>query len=278
MIAETKKPKVSVLMPVLNGLAFLKDSIESILSQSFNDFEFVIVNDVSTDGATELLNEYAKKDKRIRILQNKKNIGIVSSLNRGLRECCGEYIVRMDADDIAIRDRIEKQIKVMDSDQKIAVLGGSVSYIDARGKELGIIRHCFLGKSYLSTTPLLHPTVVIRKNYLTRNGLCYREKYYFAQDYFLWLELSKVGKISAIDNIVLKYRITKGAGRIKGLKMVIWHTLKVKKDAIFVLKMKPNLKDIGRICLELLLMLLPARVILHLYLRLTFGKGTKINL
>ncbi|MFC1646046.1 glycosyltransferase family 2 protein [Candidatus Omnitrophota bacterium] len=272
------KPKVSVVMPVLNGLPYLKDSIKSILTQTFTDFELVIVNDVSTDGSTELLHEYAKKDKRIRVLQNEKNMGIVFALNRGLNESIGEYIVRMDSDDIAVKNRIEKQVAVMENDPSVAVLGAAVSYIDSLGRELNVIRYCALGNGNLTRCPLLHPTVIIRKSHLERYGLCYREKYYYAQDYFLWLEIGKVGKISAINDVVLQYRITKQAGRVRELKMIILTTLKVKKDAIFVLKIKPNLEAIGMIFMELFLLLLPARAILHLYLRLTFGKGKKINL
>jgi len=274
---DTKNLKVSVLMPVLNGLPYLKDSIDSILSQTFKDFEFVIVNDLSTDGTTELLNDYAKKDKRVRILQNKTNKGIVFSLNRGLKESSGDYVVRMDSDDIAINDRIEKQVEAMDKDPDIAVMGSAASYIDATGNELGIITIPELDSSILIRSPLNHSTAIIRRKHLTQYGIYYKEEFYSAQDYFLWLRLSKVGKISALNDILLKYRLTKDNSINKKTKEILWDTLMAKKYAIFVLKIKPNAKAIIKMFLELILLLLPAKVVLFLHLKISFRKGLMIN-
>ena len=233
-----QKPKVSVLMPTYNIAEFLGKAIESILSQSFIDFEFIIVDDGSTDDSTRVLGEYAEKDPRIRIIRNEQNKGIVYSLNRGLKECRGEYIARMDADDIALRDRLERQIAVMEADPHTVVLGAALSYIDKSGKELGVVRRCSLNKSLLAQNPLLHPTVVFRRAVLEQHGLCYLEKYLYAEDYFLWLQLSRLGKIDALDDIVLKYRLTNNATRMSHLKGVLRATLNVKKNGIFCLRIK----------------------------------------
>ena len=115
-------PKVSILMPVYNSAEFLREAIESMLSQSFKDFEFLIVDDGSTDGSAGILAEYVEKDSRIRIIRNEKNQGIVYSLNRGLKECTGEYIARMDSDDIALKERLDKQIAVLDKNPDIIAL------------------------------------------------------------------------------------------------------------------------------------------------------------
>ena len=108
-------PRASVLMPTYNDGRFIRQAIESIRGQTFADFEFIIVNDGSTDDTAEILAEYARRDGRIRVLTNDRNMGIFASLNRGLDVCRGEYVVRMDADDIAIADRMEKQLAVMDA-------------------------------------------------------------------------------------------------------------------------------------------------------------------
>lgn len=273
-----KNVKVSVVMPTFNSARFISDAIDSILSQTFQDFEFIIVDDGSTDGTARLLSEYAQIDKRIKVISNEKNKGIVFALNRGLQACRGDYIVRMDADDIAIKNRIEKQVAAMDADKDICALGGSLSYIDALGNDLGIIRHCELNKLILTKTPLLHPTVIIRHSSLIQNGLYYQEKYRFAEDYFLWLQLSRIGKISAINDVVLQYRLNNQATKIKKLKSSILATLRVKKDAIFILKIKPTLSDIIMICIESLLLLLPSSLTLSLYFKINFGKRIKINL
>ena len=271
-------PKVSVLMPVYNDLAFLKDAMESILSQKFGDFEFIIVDDGSIDGCLALLSEYAKKDNRIQLVRNEKNIGTTASLNRGLKLCRGTYVVRMDADDISIKSRIEKQVAIMDKNPQISVLGSAVSYIDALGKDLGVTRQCALGGANLRRTPLIHSTVIIRKDHLDQYGLHYNENYRYAQDYFLWLQISKIGTIAATNDILVKYRISKEAARVEKLKDVLWATLKIKLTAIFILKIKPKLKDIVRIILEFVLLCLPKHLVLLIYLKMMFKKGVRVNL
>ncbi len=273
-----QKPKVSVLMPTYNIAEFLGKAIESILSQSFIDFEFIIVDDGSTDDSTRVLGEYAEKDPRIRIIRNEQNKGIVYSLNRGLKECRGEYVARMDADDIALRDRLEKQVVVMEADPQTVVLGAALSYMDKNGKELGVVRRCSLNKSLIAQNPLLHPTVVFRRAVLEQHGLCYLEKYRYAEDYFLWLQLSRLGKIDALDDIVLKYRLTDSATRMRHLKGVLRATLNVKKNGIFCLRIRPTIGDVLRFFLEGLLLFLPSSLVRYLYLRMIFGKNVKVTL
>lgn len=273
-----KAPKVSVLMPVFNSSRYIKESVESVLSQSFNDFEFVIVDDGSTDETPAILEEYALQDNRIRIIRNEKNMGIVYALNRGLKVCHGDYIVRMDADDVATQDRLKKQVAAMEADSRICVLGGALTYIDAEGNDLGVVRYCRFNDTRLSGTPLLHPTVIIRRAVLLDNRLNYSEKYKFAEDYFLWLQLSKVGKVSAINDVVLKYRINSNATKIKRLKATLLATLKVKKDAVLLLHIFPRPKDIIIACAEIILLLLPWRLVLFIYLKMTFGSKSRINL
>lgn len=268
---------MSVLMPVFNNRLFIEEAIESILAQTFQDFEFIIINDGSTDGSKELIENYSRKEQRIRVISDDDNRGIVPALNRGLRACCGEYIVRMDADDISIKDRIERQIAVMEINQDICVLGGAMSYIDTSGKELGIVRYCEYNKSILAKTPLLHPTVIMRREYLSKHALCYMEKYNFAEDYFLWLQLSRFGRISAIDDIVLKYRVHKQATKVKQVKGTIWATLKAKKDAILILKIRPSVSDIFIMCMEFILFLLPSGLVLFLYFKTAFKKPISVE-
>jgi len=199
-------------------------------------------------------------------------------LNRGLKECRGEYVARMDSDDIALRDRLEKQIAVMEADPNTIVLGGALSYIDRSGKELGVVRRCSLDKSLIAQNPLLHPTVVFRRAVIEQQGLCYLEKYRYAEDYFLWLQLSRLGKIDALDDIVLKYRLSNSATRMRHLKGVLRATLNVKKNGIFCLRIRPTIGDVLRFFLEGLLLFLPSFLVRYLYLRMIFGKNVKVTL
>ncbi|MCX5696523.1 MAG: glycosyltransferase [Candidatus Omnitrophica bacterium] len=275
--AGMNKVKVSVIMPTYNSARFIKPAIESILSQTFQDFEFIIIDDLSRDGTLEVLHSYAQRDNRMRIIRNEKYMGLISSLNRGIRESTGEYIARMDSDDIAIKDRLEKQALIMETNPDIYALGGAITYIDASGNELGVVRHCDLNGG-IKRCPLIHSTVMIRKEILLLNGFHYDEKYRYAEDYFLWLQIARKGKISAINDVVTKYRLNSNAAKIRYLKRILRATLKVKKDAIFILNIKPAFKDIIVMLCEAALLLLPAQVILFLYLRKTFGKRTRVIL
>lgn len=264
-------------MPVHNGEEFLAEAVQSILGQSFDDFEFVIVDDGSTDGSPALLERHAAADPRIRILTNEANLGIVGALNRGLDACRGEYVARMDADDIATADRLEKQVAALDADPGIAVLGGSLSYIDAAGRDLGVVRRCQTGKPILRQTPMLHPTAVIRRSCLQEHSLRYRERYRYAEDYYLWLELSRCGRIAAIEGVVLKYRVSRAATRVKHLKGVLKATLRAKRDAVAKLGIRPGPGDLMRYLMECVLLVLPAPFVLWIYFRVTFGRNVELT-
>ena len=126
-------PLVSVIMSVYNGEKYLSKAIESILNQSYRNFEFIIVDDASTDSSLEIINEYLKIDNRIIILSNNVNIGLGSSLNKAIQFSSGEFIARMDSDDISIPDRLEKQINYLLEHKNIHILGGDQIIIDERG-------------------------------------------------------------------------------------------------------------------------------------------------
>jgi len=271
-VSASGLPKISVLMPVYNAAEFVREAVESILAQTVQDFELIIVEDGSTDQSGALVEELAARDSRIRIIHNLENQGIVYSLNRGLDECRGEYLVRMDADDVALPHRLETQIAVMESDPGILVLGAAVTYIDRKGNDLGLIRRSESPRSPLSGNFLLHPTVVIRRLALNKYGVHYQERFRYAEDYFLWLQLTRCGKIEVRDTLVVKYRITPSATRMQHLKGVLWATLKVKWAGVFELSLRPTGWDILRFLGECGLMIVPAGVVNWIYQTVTFGK------
>jgi glycosyltransferase involved in cell wall biosynthesis len=270
-------PKVTVLMPAYNCERFLPAAVDSILGQTFGDFEFICIDDGSSDSTAEILSRYAASDNRITVLENSGNLGIVSSLNRGLDASRGEYIARMDADDISLPDRLQKQVLAMDEHPQVSVLGGAVGYIDSAGTDLGVVRRCGPGKSLLARTPLLHPTVMIRRSLLETHGIRYREDFRYAEDYYLWLQLSRVGKMEALDDVVLKYRVTADATRFKHLKGTLWSTLKVKKSGVFDLGIRPGPGDVARFAIEGMLLLLPTPLVTKLYLKLNFDREVSMQ-
>ena len=128
-----KITKVSVVTPAYNAEKFLAKAIESILCQSYQDFEYIIIDDCSTDGTWKMIQDYAKKDKRIIAITNQKNLGIAGNRNRGVSLAKGKYLVWQDADDISLPRRIEKQVAFMDKHLKVGICGGSLQFFDQNG-------------------------------------------------------------------------------------------------------------------------------------------------
>lgn len=199
-------PKVTVLMPVYNGEKYLREAIDSILSQTFTDFEFVIIDDCSTDGSVAVVNTYS--DPRIKLVQNESNLGVTLSLNKGLDLARGEYIVRMDCDDVSLPERLAKQVAFMDVHPEIAVCGTWAKEINEDGHVIGV-KEPPVGKQlelhYWNSTPIIHPSAIIRVAHL--NGLRYDGRIKYAQDFDLWLRIKARFKIYNLAEHLLLYRI-----------------------------------------------------------------------
>lgn len=200
-----KTPKVSVLMPVCNGEKYVKAAIESILNQTFRDFEFIILNDGSKDKSAEIISSF--KDARIKFIDNGKNLGLVPTLNTGLDLATGEYIVRMDGDDISVKNRIAKQVAFMDKHKGIGACGSS--YYMLRGTKKAVADYpkkdkeikCFL----LFNSPIAHPSVIIRASQLKK--IKYSSDYIYCEDYDLWSRLSENSELANLSNKLLIYRM-----------------------------------------------------------------------
>ncbi len=199
-------PLVSVVMSVYNGERYLRESVDSILIQTFNDFEFIIINDGSTDSTSAILDTY--KDNRI-ILLNQKNAGLTKSLNKGISIAKGKYIARQDADDISKPERFEKEVSFMEENPHVGLLSCWFEFIDETGQvrrqarlpvEDGLLRERLIEINQFS-----HPGAMIRKEILTHTGL-YREYFKYAQDYDLWLRISEKSEISNLPDFLVQYR------------------------------------------------------------------------
>lgn len=206
--------KISVLMSAYNEpLKWLSQSVDSILQQTFKDFEFIIICDNPYYGqGTQLLKDYAEKDKRITLIINEENIGLTKSLNKGLAIAKGDYIARMDADDISMPNRLEKQFKYMESHPDVIVLGCMI-------KRFGQTQHWHpqeavyfsdedLKAQMLFGNCIAHPTAIIRNKVLTSNQITYDENYRHSQDYRLWEQLMAYGKFAKLKDVLLKYRVS----------------------------------------------------------------------
>jgi hypothetical protein len=203
------EPLVSVAMPVLNGERFLREAVESILDQTFRDFEFIIINDGSTDGTASILDSYARSDPRVRVYQQ-ENKGLIASRNRGCGLARGKYLAQMDADDIAVRDRLEWQIEFMERHPEIGVVGGQMKLIDSAGRAFYCVRYPVENEEIKSALLLCCPfgqnAVVIRKEaFLSVGG--YRRPFDLAEDYDLWLRIAERWRLANLEAVVIKCRI-----------------------------------------------------------------------
>jgi hypothetical protein len=196
-------------MSVYNGERFLTQAVESILQQSFREFELIAIDDGSSDASSVILDSYQRNDPRFRVY-HQRNRGLVVSLNRGCDLARGKYIARMDADDIAIKNRLECQVEFMERNPEVGVLGSAVQFIDPDGapslvsrnpiadREIrqALVRHC----------PFWHPTVCIRKDILTLVG-GYRSVVVDAEDYDLWLRIADRCQLANLEGVLLQYRL-----------------------------------------------------------------------
>jgi glycosyltransferase involved in cell wall biosynthesis len=205
----TARPPITVLLSVFNGRQYLRQAIQSILDQTFTDFEFLIINDGSTDDSLKILNAFALGDPRIRII-SRSNRGLTVTLNEGIALARGEFIARMDADDIAMPDRLEKQLAYLRANPACVLLGSRVMLVDPNGSP---IEEICLHKSHeeIDTAlmshgwPMVHPAVMMRTRALRSIG-GYCEAFRTNQDHDLFLRLAEYGRVANLPDMLLKYR------------------------------------------------------------------------
>ena len=232
MTLTEEKPQISVIMAVHNGGRYLEVAVESILNQTFRDFEFIIMDDGSTDGSGEVLRSLSERDSRISLIQQ-ENTGLTKSLNRLLALAKGEYIARMDGDDIATPERLEKQLQAFVENSDLVLLGAEVELITEDGITLGlrsqpheeieIRRRLLLGDG----GALTHPVVMFRRD--TANAVGgYDERFTTTQDLDLFIRLAEQGRVFNLPEILLKWR--QHGGSVNHTKSDTW--MKMKRMAI----------------------------------------------
>lgn len=198
------KKRVSVIMPVYNAEKFLKEAIDSILVQTFSSFELLVIDDGSTDDSCKIILGY--KDSRIRFLRNEKNIGLIHTLNKGINESKGEYIARMDADDVSRADRMLKQVYFLESNPSYGMVGSWCSIINSSKKIEYHTSHASLQFALLNYCCFVHPSVMLRKSVLTENQLSFDSHFVHSEDYELWTRLLTKTKAANLPDYLLSYR------------------------------------------------------------------------
>ena len=256
------KPLVSVIMPVYNTKQWVWEAIESTLNQTFKEFEFIIVDDCSTDWSYEICQEYAKKEKRIKLYRNDKNGWVAYTKNRLIWLTTTNYLASQDSDDVSFLDRLELEYKFLKNHNDYAVVAWNNVIIDEEWNKIwhrkysDDIRSVILKKS-----PVSHPTTMMRKDIFEE--VWWYSKIKYVEDYVLWIKLfTEWYKIKNIDKDLLKYRIRKGAQKWHVKETIKW-TLNCQKEAYK--KIKPSFSDRIYHCCLWCLTLLPNKWIMWLF-------------
>lgn len=200
-------PEITVLMPVHNGEAYLREAVDSILTQTFRDFEFLVVDDASDDRTVEILESFG--DPRLRLVKSRERLRFSGALNLGLEQARGALIARMDADDVALPDRLARQREFMRAHPELGLSGGLAT---AFGLRRGTyfrppMTSAEIQAYLLFDSPFVHPTVVLRRELVERHGLRFDPAFCPADDYELWNRAARLFPVANLDRVVLRYRV-----------------------------------------------------------------------
>lgn len=200
---------VTVLMAVWNESDNICDAIDSIINQTYNNWDLLVIDDCSTDCTQRLLLQYEKQDSRITVIRNSKNLGLARSLNIGLRAAKGDLIARMDGDDTCFPERLDKQVHFMKHNPRIDVLGSGAELVNKNGKTVGFVcmpeTHQEIYSSIYKKNPFIHSSVIMRKEFIARSK-GYANHLRRKQDYVLWAKMLKSSKYHNIPDILIRYQ------------------------------------------------------------------------
>lgn len=210
LVEKMENSLVSVILPVHNASRYLQQSIESILEQTYDNFEIIAIDDGSTDTSLTILQALTAADSRLKVY-HQENIGITATLNRAVQQASGKYIARMDADDISLPHRFKAQVEYLNANPEIVAVGGKVLMIDdddlpISDSPTALEHEAIDQENMLGRTSINHPAVMMRATAIKQLG-GYNPAYRFGQDLDLWLRLAELGRLANLDSRVLLYRL-----------------------------------------------------------------------
>jgi len=236
-------PLVSIIIPVYNGEKYVRETLDSCMDQTYQNIEIIIVDDESKDNTLDILKEYEKKDNRIQVISVSKQNGLGNVINIGIRQSKGEYIARMDEDDVMYPTRLEKQVEYLNNNPKCVAVGGQIDIIDAQSKITGHREYANedkdIKKNMFLFQPFAHPAVTLRRSAVEAVGL-YPENMWKVEDVKFFFLLSKQGEFHNIQDTVIKYRMTFDTQSQSKMVDHFKKTNEVRKWAIKELNIKPT--------------------------------------
>jgi glycosyltransferase involved in cell wall biosynthesis len=274
MTKNIKNPLVSVIMPVYNAGNFLYEAIESILNQTYKNIELIIIDDASTDNSWEIISAYKRqfpgKIKTIRLEEN-LNKGGDAAANVGVRLAHGQFIARMDADDIAVLTRLEKQVRFLQKHPEVSLVGSCAYIIDKQGQVVGEKKvpkkHKDIYKEYFVFHPIIHPTVMIRREVLTGKSL-YKIDYESNNDYLTFFRMISEGmRFANLPEKLVYYRIHGKNDSLMNIKRTFVNTLRIRCQAVTKFGYRPTVFSLTKLLAQIVLaLLLPEKILFNLYL------------
>jgi len=255
---QKNNPLVSVLIPTYNSELYIKDTLESILHQTYKALEIVIIDDASTDSTLKIVRRY--KDERIKLHVNDKNLGISGNMNKGIKLSHGKYLAIMDADDWSYPYRIEEQVQLMEQNSKVVLCSGYMDICDENLKFKNTrtypITDKEIRKAIVTYDPISHPASMWRMSELLKTGL-YSEKFPICRDYDLIVRISEFGEYQNIPKPIIKYRVRKDSETGKRIRQTQWYSFYIQMKAVFEYKFPMTLGDkiflLGRLIATIIL-------------------------
>lgn len=274
---KNKKPLVSVVMPVYNAGKFLSEAVKSILSQTYRNFEFIIVDDASEDSSWQIIQNLARKHKQIKIHRNPQNLGVSETVKKAISLVKGEFLARMDADDVALPGRLEKQVDYLLNHEETVAVGGQCLLIDRNGDAIGEktfpTSFSDIYKYIYKFIPLQQPTLMIARNRLPKQFKYYRDGMDTAEEVELLFKLFQYGKVENLADTVLMYRLHDKNTSLLDIRKTFLLTLLGRIRGVLFYGYKPTLSGVVVTLLQTCVALfLPRKFSLSLY-----GKLRKIN-
>lgn len=280
---KNKQPLVTILMPIYNvgkQEDFLAEAINSILAQTHSNWELICIDDKSSDNTATLLQAFMAKDKRIKYTLNQQAKGIAGALNTGIGLAQGEYIARMDSDDISHPERLAKQVSYLASNPNRIAVGCELNVINAEGQLIGLKKYSddakFLRREIFRYLPMPHPAMLVRASILKQCR--YPTGYPTSEDVDLFFQLLQLGELGNVQEPLYSYRISNRSNSFKQIKKSLYYTLKARLVAIKKYHYLPSISGLLYTLLQASLLLLPAWALQKLYFKLRIQTGEISNL
>ena len=272
--------KISLLLPVYNAEQFLRECLDSIIAQTYTNWELFACNDGSNDSSLEILNEYAAKDTRITILDNPKNMGITATRNRLLKSITknSEYIALVDSDDVCFPDRLMRQLNFLRSNPNVGGVSSNLEIIDENSVTTGFRKYPDTAEKVKKLLPysnvLAQPAMMLRKKSIQQAGY-YSSEYSVCEDYELWLRILDFADFANLAEPVIKYRIQSGQSKQQYLKTTLHNTMKIQRKYFKRMGCRLPVKLFVQHIAGRILLLLPSNWILKLFCLITYKKQDK---